>query len=336
MKLKTLSLCNKIIIISSILFIIILILSIIIFKKVNHNSKVINTNSTKIVPQDSNDSKEVKNSSNLSFGIANLNSKIDNLNLLEEPYNSSAISCKIPNSSIVNILEKEKNFYKVKYNNKTGYLKEDYLTKCNSNKINPSDLSSTIKEDFIRYYAQDDPRYGNNIYSIINNKSQIIANSACAPTAFAIVASTLNNTDISPPELCKYSIEKNTRTTNRGTDSKFFKIASSDKSKPQYNLNLTYTSSIREVKRLLNDKKHLVIANMCPGHVTKGGHYIVLSGYKKINNSTYFKVYDPHCYNQFYIYDGTIIDNIKNDGFILLKQSVLANEGQEYFVFSSK
>ncbi|MPQ44307.1 C39 family peptidase, partial [Clostridium tarantellae] len=215
------------------------------------------------------------------------------------------------------------------------------IFKENDDKINEEEkesiYSSTLKEKCIRYYAQDDKRYGDMPYtnSRVNDYTQTIKSSGCGPTAYSIVVSTLNNIDISPPELCKYSLEINTRTDYCGTDKNFFIMAATDINKPNYNLNYEEVNNINRVKILLDDNKHLIIVNMIPGHVTKQGHYIVLSGYTIINGEVYFKVYDPHSINEYYIYDDSLIDSEKDDGFILLSEKVIKLEAHSYFAFSN-
>ncbi|MGL4570001.1 MAG: hypothetical protein ACRCVJ_02910 [Clostridium sp.] len=223
------------------------------------------------------------------------------------------------------------------HKDKPKVIDKEEHKKINKEEHKEEHKENSNKELHIKYYAQDDKQYGNDVYtnSRMNDRSQTISNSACGPSAYSIVVSTLNNVDVAPPELCKYSIAIGTRTDNSGTDRRFFSTAASDPDNPKYNLNYKRASSISEVKTLLDDNKHLVIANMGEGHVTRQGHYIVLAGHTVIDGEVYFKVYDPHCCNQYYIYDGTIIDTVKDDGFILLKQSVIENESRAYFVFSS-
>ncbi|MEG2194815.1 MAG: C39 family peptidase [Terrisporobacter sp.] len=223
------------------------------------------------------------------------------------------------------------------HKDKPKVIDKEEHKKINKEEHKEQHKENSNKELHIKYYAQDDKEYGKTVYtnSRMNDKAQTISNSACGPSAYSIVVSTLNNVDVAPPELCKYSIAIGTRTDNSGTDRRFFSIAANDPDNPKYNLNYKRASSISEVKALLDDNKHLVIANMGPGHVTRQGHYIVLAGHTVIDGEVYFKVYDPHCCNQYYIYDGTIIDTVKDDGFILLKQRVIEDESRAYFVFSS-
>ncbi|MDS0526553.1 peptidoglycan-binding protein [Clostridium sp. SHJSY1] len=101
-------------------------------------------------------------------------------------------------------------------------------------------------------------------------------------------------------------------------------------------MNCQGVSGTSGAKSLLSDGAHLVIARMAPGHVTRQGHFIVLSGWVTVNGKVYFKVYDPHCWNEYYKYDGEIIDDVKDDGFILLSETAIRNEAIELFGFSNK
>ncbi|MDS0526551.1 peptidoglycan-binding protein [Clostridium sp. SHJSY1] len=47
-------------------------------------------------------------------------------------------------------------------------------------------------------------------------------------------------------------------------------------------------------------------------------------------------MYDPHRWNEYYIYDGEIIDDVKDDGFILLSETAIRNEANAFFGFSNK
>lgn len=115
-----------------------------------------------------------------------------------------------------------------------------------------------------------------------------------------------------------------------------FGAITNDSRYPQYRLNCEYAGSTTSVKNYLSDGKHLVIASMEPGHVTRNGHYIVLAGTRVLGGKTYFEVYDPHQWNEYYVYDSELIDYVKNDGFILLSENVIRNEANSYTVFSSK
>ena len=249
---------------------------------------------------------------------------------------SSGVIGSLSHGSVVEIIGTEGQWYKIKFNGKVGYVRSDYVVRGGSLSIGSDKYESSFKDGYIRYYAQDDPRYGNIMYSNHGDRGQTIANSACGPSAFSIVVSTLNNIDVPPTEICRYALSHGYRTYNEGTSRYLFSGISNDSANPRYNLNYQSVGSISGVKSILSDNKHLVIVSMRPGHVTQQGHYIVLAGYTTINGKVYFKVYDPHRWNEFYIYDGEIIDTVKDDGFILLSQNVIMNESQGYFAFSSK
>ncbi|MEG1004194.1 MAG: C39 family peptidase, partial [Clostridium sp.] len=230
-------------------------------------------------------------------------------------------------------------WYKISYNGTTGYVRGDFVTLGGSSSVGSDGnlYGSSFKDGYIRYYAQDDPRYGGIIYSTHGAPDQTIAKSACGPTAFSIVVSTLNDIDVPPTEMCRYALAKGCRSYNSGTYPNLFSIASHDSSNPKYNLNYESTGSVSRIKNLLSDGKHLAIVCMQSGHVTRGGHYIVLSGWQVINGRVFFKVYDPHRWNENYIYDSGLIDTVKNDGIVLLSQDVIESErSTSYFVFSNK
>ena len=78
----------------------------------------------------------------------------------------------------------------------------------------------------------------------------------------------------------------------------------------------------------------MAIAIMGPGHFTKCGHYIVLSGIETIDGKNYFDVVDPHRVNSNYSNDKNMIDSNKNDGFVKAAANIFTRECQEYWVFS--
>ncbi|MBT9830304.1 SH3 domain-containing protein [Clostridium baratii] len=269
-------------------------------------------------------------------GTIKLQDPSSSLNVRSSASINSSVIGSLPYGSVVEIIGTEGQWYKIKFNGKVGYVRSDYVVRGGSLSIGSDKYESSFKDGYIRYYAQDDPRYGNIMYSNHGDRGQTIANSACGPSAFSIVVSTLNNIDVPPTEICRYALSHGYRTYNEGTSRYLFSGISNDSANPRYNLNYQSVGSISGVKSILSDNKHLVIVSMRPGHVTQQGHYIVLAGYTTINGKVYFKVYDPHRWNEFYIYDGEIIDTVKDDGFILLSQNVIMNESQGYFAFSSK
>lgn len=269
-------------------------------------------------------------------GTIQLQDSSSSLNVRSGASITSGVIGSLQNGSIIQIIGTEGQWYKISFNGKVGYVRGDYVIRGGSLSIGSDKYESSFKDGYIRYYAQDDPRYGNIMYSNHGDRGQTIANSACGATAFSIVVSTLNNIDVPPTEICRYALSHGYRTYNSGTSANLFSGAAYDSSNPRYNLNYQSVGSISEVRNILSDNKHLVIVSMGSGHVTKQGHYIVLAGYTTINGKVYFKVYDPHRWNEYYIYDGEIIDTVKDDGFILLSQNAIVNEAQGYYAFSSK
>lgn len=245
---------------------------------------------------------------------------------------------KLYHGNKVKILGNENGWYKISSGSTVGFVRGDFID-FGSNVYVSSDASlykSTLKEGYVRYYAQDDSRYKNVMYSSHGDKSQTIEASACGPSAYSIVVSTLNGVDVPPTELCRYALAKGYRTYDNGTSADMFAAAANDACNTRYNLNYKYINNLDAVKGILSDGKHMVIASMLKGHVTKFGHYIVLSGYTTVNGTLYFKVYDPHSENEHYIFDKDLIDGTPNDGFILLSESAMRKEGLNFYAFSKK
>jgi len=173
------------------------------------------------------------------------------------------------------------------------------------------------------YYSQKDPRWANLPYTKRNDPKQTIATSACGPTSFAMVASTFLGRAILPPEAAKYALDKGFRTDNSGTDWGYFRSIVLDK---VYGLECKQTGIWEEVKRALSTGA-LVIASMAPGHLTGGGHYVLLVGI----GGKWIDVHDPnHTYK--YPADG-LVDRLKGDGKIKVDELVFKREARQYWIF---
>ena len=137
---------------------------------------------------------------------------------------------------------------------------------------------------------------------------------------------------VAPVELSRYAIANGY--CYGGTSRSFFSEVTRE---GKYSLNTKRLpgSEIQTVKRLLSDGKHMAIAIMKSGHFTKGGHYIVLSGVDTMGGVNYFNVLDPHRDNTNYGTDGSIIDDIKNDGRVKARAGIFLNEADEYWVYST-
>ncbi|WLF69132.1 peptidoglycan-binding protein [Clostridium septicum] len=180
----------------------------------------------------------------------------------------------------------------------------------------------------ISYYDQEDSRWR---YIPYGSDGDNIGNAGCGVTAMAIVESTMKRNGVNPIELANYSL--NNGFCYNGTSRNFFvNVSTEDK----YSLNCMrlQPSEIQTVKSLLSDGRHMAIAIMGPGHFTKCGHYIVLSGIETIDGKNYFDVVDPHRVNSNYSNDKNMIDSNKNDGFVKAAANIFTRECQEYWVFS--
>jgi hypothetical protein len=174
------------------------------------------------------------------------------------------------------------------------------------------------------HYSQEDPRWAKLLYSNHRDPKQTIGTSACGPTSFAMAASSLLGLAILPPEMAFWAIEHGYRTKDNGTDWGFFAAAAKAKG-----LVCKQTASLYEVKAALASGA-LVIASMGPGHVTGGGHYILLVGI----DGKWIDVFDPNHDNAKYGNDGLIDQGIKNDGKVRINESVFQKEARQYWIFT--
>lgn len=180
------------------------------------------------------------------------------------------------------------------------------------------------------YYSQEDPQWKNKMYSSSEDKSQTIGTSACGPTSFAMVASSLLGKVILPPEAAEFAVEHGFRTENNGTAWGFF-----GKAAAEYGLTCKQTSDISEVKKAIAAGGQVVVS-MRSGHFTGGGHYIVLVGVKVSNGEPLFDVFDPNKDNRKYGADGLINQGVKDDGKVTAKEIVFRREAGQYWIFTKE
>lgn len=173
------------------------------------------------------------------------------------------------------------------------------------------------------YYSQEDIRWRYNLYTITGDRTQTIGTSACGPTCFAMVAATFRDKSIQPPETAKFAIDRGYRTANSGTAWSYFAAAAK-----HYGLICKQTSSLDEAKQALAAGA-LVIGSMGPGHMTGGGHYVLLVGI----SGKWIEVYDPNHDNTKYGSDGLIDQGVKNDGKIKADELVFKREARQYWIF---
>lgn len=133
-------------------------------------------------------------------------------------------------------------------------------------------------------YKQGDSRWGKNMYSNHNDKSQTMANSGCGPTACADVVATLKDKSVTPWTLAQLAMKWGDRTNNSGTAWTFFKHVAE-----KYGfVKFIQTKSFDALKACL-DAGGYVVCSMAPGYWTKGGHFICAWKY----DSAYVCCNDP-------------------------------------------
>lgn len=180
------------------------------------------------------------------------------------------------------------------------------------------------------YYSQEDPQWKNKMFSSSNDKRQTIGTSACGPTSFAMVASSLLGKAILPPETADFAVDKGFRTENNGTAWGFF-----GKAAKEYGLTCKQTADIVEVKKAIA-AGGLAIVSMRSGHFTGGGHYIVLVSYKMVNGEALIDVFDPNHDNRKYGVDGLVRQGVKDDGKVTAKEVVFRREAGQYWIFTKE
>lgn len=173
------------------------------------------------------------------------------------------------------------------------------------------------------YYSQEDKRWSAVPYTRTGNSKQTLGSSACGPTSFAMVVSTYKDKVILPPETAAFAVERGYRTVDSGTAWSYF-----DAIARHYGLTCKQSGSLVEVKQALTAGA-LVIATMGPGHMTGGGHYVLLVGIA----GEWISVHDPNHDNTKYGNDGLIRQGVKDDGKIDAHESVFAKEARQYWIF---
>jgi hypothetical protein len=176
------------------------------------------------------------------------------------------------------------------------------------------------------YFSQEDSRWRNIMYSNHGDKAQTIGTSACGPTSAAMAISSLTGKEVLPSVAAAYAIKNGYRTYNDGTAWGFFASIAKE-----YDLECSQTGNLDTVKIALT-KGALVVASMGPGHLTGGGHYILLVGIA----GKWIDVYDPNHDNTKYGTDGLIDQGAKNDGKIKADELVFRKEARQYWIFNSK
>lgn len=134
------------------------------------------------------------------------------------------------------------------------------------------------KGDFVNYYQYN--------YQESYGYGTTIASSGCGPTSMAMVLTAVTGEEVTPVEAANWSLEHGHRVQGNGTAWSFF-----DAIADEYGVECEQMGVSRDnIVSNLSDGKY-VIMSMGPGHFTKGGHFIVLTG---ITEDGQITVADPN------------------------------------------
>ena len=122
------------------------------------------------------------------------------------------------------------------------------------------------------YYNQSDPKWGSTPYG----KSGTISSSGCGPTSMAMVLKSYGN-NVTPVDTAAWSQQNGYRVEGNGTAWTFFNAIGKTNG-----LTTDQFTSTATAKDYLS-RKIPVIGSMRPGDFTKGGHFIVFTGYDGSN-----------------------------------------------------
>lgn len=178
------------------------------------------------------------------------------------------------------------------------------LTTLNSEQL---DIIIKLLGDETRYYNQRD-------YEQMYGKSGTIAEAGCAPTAFAMIASSLNDSKITPVDTASWFVANGFRVEGSGTS---YKVYSSDALENEFSVNITTiwdkssnfdkpksAEITNQIKEGLNNNGMVVASlqdssvNYDKGYIgnnnqwgTVNGHYVVIAS---VTDDDKFEVYDPY------------------------------------------
>lgn len=142
-------------------------------------------------------------------------------------------------------------------------------------------------ETEVVYYNQLDSRWSAKKYG----KSGTIGDAGCGPTALAMAVATLKDNSVTPPDVCKWSVDNGHRCEGSGSYHSLI-----PKGAEHYGLKVEKlgSSSKRELIKHLSEGK-LIIVIMSKGHFTSNGHFILLRG---ITEDGKVLVADPASYKR--------------------------------------
>lgn len=161
---------------------------------------------------------------------------------------------------------------RIKKGNKSTTKDGDYVS-------NVSFLDGKFGKIF--YFNQCEEPYSSHSYGGYGS----ICTHGCGPTSLAIVISSLYGEEHNPIELTDYVCESGGCSYEGSYHSAIASTAE------HYGLKVNKTGDTQAVIDALSSGKALVIAIMCPGHFTTGGHFITLTG---ANSNGQVTVADPY------------------------------------------
>lgn len=173
----------------------------------------------------------------------------------------------------------------------------------------------------IPLFLQADERWGNiPYYTKPDGTVRTIAAAGCGITSLAMVVDGLggdinavkeydknNDGILTPDETCQYSKDNGFYDTSAGTSKAIYSALGS-----KMGLKVTQTSNPNEAYNALKEGK-VAIASMTPGHFTRGGHLIVLTG---VPTEGQVSVNDPASKERSINWDFNIVKSEADDYFI--------------------
>ena len=138
-------------------------------------------------------------------------------------------------------------------------------------------------------YKQNDPKWGDIMYSSHGNENQTISSSGCGPTAMAEIVASLVDKTVTPPILCELAVGNGHRKPSDGTAHTFFPFIAEKYGFSKY----VKTTSLATMKNCLTTGGY-VVCNMGPDFWTTSGHFICAWKY----DSKYMYANDPITYGR--------------------------------------
>ena len=140
------------------------------------------------------------------------------------------------------------------------------------------------------YWSQWDSEWGSQPYTSTGNKNQTMRSSACGPSSYAIVASSLLNKEILPIDIANKSVADGFRTADDGTDHRMFGDYAQKDGLRMHNLNKDFN----EIKKYIEEGGTVIVNgkdSIDSTPATSGGHFYVIAG---VTSEGKFIVLDPN------------------------------------------